>query len=128
LFGVSAGGGKIDQNCAIIETAKVFAANGSKLAYCKTMLTNKFAKKAGITLEDCMGDSTPVEPEVSVAPAVTLTQQPPVIEVNVPAPVVTVIQEPAPVVAAPTPIAPALKKKTMKRVAPPCTPVVASRP
>ena len=63
LFGASFGGGKIDQNCAIIETAKVFAANGSKLAYCKTMLTNKFAKKAGITLDDCMGNTVSVQDE-----------------------------------------------------------------
>lgn len=63
-FGGSFGGGKIDKNCAILETARSFAVSGSRLAYCKTMLTNDYAKRAGITLSDCM--TVPVS--VSIVP------------------------------------------------------------
>jgi hypothetical protein len=47
--GASFGGGKVDENCAILETARSFALSGSRLAYCKTMLINKYAKK-GVSL------------------------------------------------------------------------------
>jgi len=56
-FGFSMGGGKIDPNCAILETARSFGISGARLAYCKTMVTNKYAKKAGVTVEDCMQKS-----------------------------------------------------------------------
>lgn len=52
--GISFSGGKIDGNCAVLETARSFANFGSDVAYCKTMLTNKYVLKAGVTFEDCM--------------------------------------------------------------------------
>jgi hypothetical protein len=120
MFGASLGGGKIDQNCAIIETAKVFAANGSRLAYCMTMVTNKFAKKAGVTLDNCMDREVAVS--VEQGPAVVAPEpapvQPIIVQVQ-PAPVV-IQQAAAPVVVAPTPIAPELKVKSVKRVHAPC--------
>lgn len=83
------------------------------------MATNKYAKAAGVTVKTCMEEPTPAV-TVEQSPAVVVPEpETPVLApiiVNVPAPVVTVVQ--APVVA--PPIAPALKKKSVKRVTPPC--------
>lgn len=84
--GASFGGGKVDENCAILETARSFALSGSRMAYCKTMLINKYAKKAGVTLADCMRDVTPT---AAPAPATSLPTPLPVapqIVVATPAP------------------------------------------
>jgi len=114
---VSFGGGKIDQNCAALEAARQAP---SLLARCKILLSNKYYKQAGVTMEDCLGPKP--QPVVVVTPAPpaprTCTDY---ITVNVPAPVVTIIPEAAPVAVAPTPINPVLKKKSFKRVSPPCT-------
>lgn len=58
-IGASFGGGKIDENCAILEAAKNAQ---SKLAFCKVYVSNKYVKKAGVTLADCLA-----EPEANVA-------------------------------------------------------------
>jgi hypothetical protein len=68
LVGGSFGGGKIDKNCAILETARSFGISGSRLSYCKTMLLDDVARKAGVTLEDCM--TVPAPPVVVVPPVV----------------------------------------------------------
>ena len=72
--GVSLGGGKIDENCRALETAK-FAPN--RVTFCKIYVELKDAKKAGVTLDDCMDSEaqvaldppTPVIPAVAPAPA-----------------------------------------------------------
>jgi hypothetical protein len=117
--GVSFGGGKIDNNCAALEAARQAP---NILARCKILTTNKYYKQAGVTMEDCLGPKP--QPVVVVTPAPPVPAPAPIITVNVPAPVVTIIPEPAPVVVAPTPINPALKKKSFKRVSPPCGPAI----
>jgi hypothetical protein len=92
-FGGSISGGKIDKNCAILETARSFASMNARLAYCKTMLIDKYAKKAGITLEDCMR-----------VPTVILTPTPIPTPVATPQPIV--IQVPAAVLPPPQPVQP----------------------
>jgi hypothetical protein len=94
-FGGSISGGKIDKNCAILETARSFASMNARLAYCKTMLIDKYAKKAGITLEDCMRVPTVILTPTPI-PTPVATPQPIVIQVPAavlppppPAPVVT---------------------------------------
>lgn len=54
--GVSFGGGKIDENCAILEAA---ARAQNKVTYCKVYISNKYVKKAGVTFEDCMAEPAP---------------------------------------------------------------------
>lgn len=61
-FGGSFGGGKIDDNCAILEAA---AKAKNRLTYCKVYVSNKYVKKAGVTLADCMYDP-PAPPPVLV--------------------------------------------------------------
>ena len=69
-FGLSMGGGKVDEGCAIRETARAFALGGSKLAYCKVLITSKEAKKAGVTLADCLAVPAVVPvPVAEVVPA-----------------------------------------------------------
>ena len=59
-FGISFGGDKVDKNCQALETARYFAEYGSRLAACKVLISTDAAKKAGVTLEDCVGTPTPV--------------------------------------------------------------------
>jgi len=106
-FGASFGGGKIDENCAELEAARQAP---TRIARCKIFLLNKYAQKAGVTLEDCLGPvlSTPVVLEPTPAPAVA-----PSIVVNVPAPVIIEQQVPAPplpIPAAPRPLPPPVKQ------------------
>lgn len=99
-FGASFGGGKIDQNCAILETARSFAGVEAYTAYCKVMLTNKYVKKAHVSMEDCMDRYEPELPVVVAAPEVqqapthviTISVPAPIITVNVPAPVAPVVE------------------------------------
>src|SRR5271157_4209052 len=83
-FGFSASGGRIDENCAILETARNFDSVGERLAACKVKISNKYAKAAGVTLEDCM--SVPLAP-VPVLPAPVPAPQPTIVVVPQPAPV-----------------------------------------
>lgn len=87
--GGSFSAGKIDKNCAILETARSFASMNARLAYCKTMLIDKYARKAGITLDDCMR-----------VPQAVVTLQPIPVAPPPPQPISVVIQapQPAPVV------------------------------
>jgi hypothetical protein len=87
MFGFTANGGRIDENCAILETARSFDAVNERLAACKVKINNKYAKKAGVTLADCMN-----VPVVVLAPIVPPQAAPvtPNITVNLPAPVVNV--------------------------------------
>jgi hypothetical protein len=96
--GLSFGSGRIDSNCVLMEDARSFAESGSRLAYCKIMLTKKEVKKAGITMEDCLAQP---QPEAVVVPV----QVSPPVAVVVPPPAV-VIPTPAAIVAIPTPVKP----------------------
>jgi hypothetical protein len=90
VFGGSISGGKIDKNCAGLETARSFASVGSLISYCKVMVNRKYSKEAGVTLEDCM---TTLRPTVAPAPQ-ALPQ-------SAPAPVtqpITIILPPTPAV------------------------------
>lgn len=116
-FGGSFGGGKIDPNCAILETARSFGIAGSWVAYCKTMVTDKYAKAAGVTVEDCLKRYVPPAP-VIVPPAPAPVPETKVVVVPV------TINAPAPPPALPvvkteiTVTAP--KKKPVKHLAPAC--------
>lgn len=74
-FGASFGAGKIDQGCDERETARAFALLGSKLAACKVMVQGKEAKKAGVTMEDCMG--VPAQVNAAVPTQVQVAPPPP---------------------------------------------------
>lgn len=94
--GVSFGVGRIDENCAILEAARSGAAYTGRIAFCKVYITNKYVKKAGVTLEDCLQrDEKPVPVVVAPAPA--------------PAPIINVL--PAPVVATPVAVTPAIVQR-----------------
>jgi hypothetical protein len=81
-FGLSVGGGKIDENCAILETSRQAP---NRLARCMVYITDKYAKAAGVTLEKCMQEDLVPAP----APAVPVAQAPPA------APQIVVVPVPA---------------------------------
>lgn len=126
--GISFGGGKVDPNCAILETARSFDMVNERLAACKVKISNKYAKKAGVTLEDCMH--------------VEMTEAPPVAEVSAPilppvaaapltvtVPVTIVNPAPAPVKVIESPVVtdekkPVVKKRVARRLPPGCQNVV----
>jgi len=120
LFGFSLGGGKIDENCAELEAARVGLASQNRVVFCKVYLTNKYVKKAGVTLVDCIGAPEQPAPIVVPSPEPPLQMSVPSITVNIPAPQVTVI--PAPVVP-PAPSVAAVAR-TMRHRARPCKCVV----
>jgi hypothetical protein len=117
LFGASFGGGKIDENCARLEASRQAP---SIIARCKIFLTTKYAKDAGVTMDDCMPQPKLVTVTVP-PPAVVVPPAPlPVITVNVPAPLVTII--PAPVL----PLTPSIvvaAQITHHKTHVPCNPV-----
>ncbi len=114
--GLSFSGGKIDKNCAILEAARSADLHGSDIAYCKVFILDKWAKKAGVTFEDCMTTRivppaiTPVAaPQpIVVQPQITVLPAP----VSIPAPIVNVQQPTAPAPA----IAPVSKPAAKHRV------------
>lgn len=93
-IGGSFGGGKIDENCAILETARSFDAAGERLAACKVKISNKYAKAAGVTLEDCM--KVPPTPIVDIPAPPTVSPVQIYLPANTPAAVI-----PTPVVETP---------------------------
>jgi hypothetical protein len=93
-FGASFGGGKIDENCAELEAARQAP---NRLTRCEIFILNKYAKKGGVTLEQCL------QQDVSAAiitPVVAPAAPPQIVvnvpAVNVPAPVIIEQQVPAP--------------------------------
>jgi hypothetical protein len=54
MIGGSFGSGKVDQGCDDRELARSFS-GPQTLASCKILINTKKAKKAGVTLEDCLG-------------------------------------------------------------------------
>lgn len=94
-LGLGFTGGKIDQNCVILEAARLSAAVGNRLAFCKIYITHKAVRKAGVTLTDCMAlQAVQTAPVIIPSPVAPVPQ----ITVNVPAPVVQAA--PAPVAVA----------------------------
>jgi hypothetical protein len=114
-FGFSFGGGKIDENCAILEAARLAP---SVTARCKVYLTNKYVKAAGVTMDDCLPQAVPVVvPTPAPVPEPQLQLSVPDVTVNIP---VTVI--PAPVVPPAPSVAAAARKMPYRK--PPCKCVV----
>jgi hypothetical protein len=72
-LGVSAAFSRVDKNCARL-TVALTARN--RLSYCKVYITNKYAKEAHVTLEDCLGtDPIVVAPVIpTVIPATSIPQ------------------------------------------------------
>lgn len=113
MFGFSFGGGKIDANCRLLETARQAP---SLLARCKVWIRSQDAKSSGVSLDDCIG-----QPVVQIAAVVPVAPSAPII---VPAPQVNVYITqptviPAPVVAPAPSVAAAAPKKHFH---PNCTP------
>ncbi len=98
-LGLSFGGSKVDENCAALETARSFDSMNERLAGCKVKISTKYAKKAGVTLEDCMATEMVIAPPpVAVVPP-PAPQQPIVVVVPAqaaPAPVAVPVVTPAP--------------------------------
>ena len=93
--GLGIGGGKVDAGCDIRETAEELRNAGSLLAFCKLMVTEPSARKAGVALEDCMTVKQPEgQPPAAMPPApVESTPQiivpAPQVTINIPQPLVT---------------------------------------
>ena len=115
LAGGALGFSRIDQNCAALEASRLAP---SILARCKVFITVKYAKKAGVTLDDCL----PKPVIVVAAPVAVVAPAPiqPSITINVPPAIVTVI--PSPVVA-PAPSVVVAAAATHHRTHVPCNPV-----
>jgi hypothetical protein len=97
VAGLSIGAGKIDKGCDIRETASEFKDAGSLVSFCKMMVTEPNAKKAGVTFQDCMTIVPPekIAEESPDRPEPVAAVQPP--QIIVPAPVVTVNVPPTPI-------------------------------
>jgi hypothetical protein len=75
MVGGAFGGGKVDSGCDDRELARAFS-GPQTIASCKILITTKKAKKAGVTMEDCMGpqpeplpvQAAPLMPEVIFVP------------------------------------------------------------
>jgi hypothetical protein len=94
LAGASGGFSRIDKTCQQLEVARSFAISGARKAYCMVAITTKWAKKAGVKLEDCMLQDAPV-PQAAIAPA-PLPVQPIVVSVLAPPQSAAPIVEPVP--------------------------------
>lgn len=68
-IGASFGGGKVDEGCDARELARTFMTMGSRVSACKILVRTKSARKAGITMDDCM-----YEPPKPIPPAPVLTE------------------------------------------------------
>jgi hypothetical protein len=80
------GAGKVDQNCAILETASKAP---NLVTFCKVYITGKYQKAAGVTMADCLGAVTPAPVPVP-APVVIMTPAP----APAPAPIAEKLEEP----------------------------------
>jgi hypothetical protein len=88
--GLSLGGSKLDKDCDARETARFFALINNRTAAAKILCNTKAAKKAKLSLEQCLG----FDMAVAIAPpAQTLLAAP--LSVNLPAPQVTILREQA---------------------------------
>lgn len=97
--GLSIGAGKVDKGCDIRETAEQFRNAGSMTAFCKLMVQEPSAKKAGVTMADCMAVPAPLPPaavQAVIQPTPQIIVPAPQVTVNVPAPVVSQVASPLP--------------------------------
>ncbi len=113
MIGGSFGAGKVDQGCDDRELARAFS-GPQTVASCKILLNTKKAKKAGITMEDCLG----VQP---VSQNLGTSQQ--VVTPEPVAPVIVVEQAPMVLPQAPV-VLPKLKRKVVHHLRPDCQNVV----
>lgn len=84
LVAGSIGGGKIDQGCDSRETARVFALMGNQEAAAKILCSTDAAKRAHLTIEDCL-KSTPapiVVSKVEVPPTINISQPAPTLVIT----------------------------------------------
>ena len=109
MIGGSFGGGKVDQGCDDRELARAFSGQQT-VASCKILLNTKKAKKAGITMEDCLG----VQP---ISQNVVTSQQ--LVTPEPVAPVIVVEQAPMVLPQAPV-VLPKLKHKVVHHLPPNC--------
>lgn len=80
LAGAAGAFTRIDKTCQQLEVARSFALYDARAAYCKVMTATKWAKKAGVTMDDCMTKEavpapTPaaaIEPVKPVAPVAAI--------------------------------------------------------
>jgi hypothetical protein len=98
-FGLSISGSKIDKNCADLEAARKAP---NRLTYCKIFIKNSYVSKAGVTLEDCLGEDrvavvAPVP--VIMPPVATPTPVQITVKIEQPEPkeVITATSQPEPV-------------------------------
>lgn len=61
-FGFSMGGGKIDRDCSARELARSFVGINNMTAAAKVLCSTADAKRAKLTMEDCLAISAPVAP------------------------------------------------------------------
>jgi len=115
--GASFGGGKVDENCAILEASRLAP---SLIAKCKVYISNKYVKKAGVTLDDCLAEQTVVV-EAPPAVAVAVPAPAPQIVVNIPPQPAVIVPAPIVNVIAPAP-APTVVVHAAPRKHVPCVP------
>jgi len=72
---------RIDKTCQQLEVARSFALSGARTAYCRVMIQTKWAKKASVTMDDCMTLPAPVAAIAQPPAPVPVTVQP-VVDVN----------------------------------------------
>lgn len=118
--GGSFGGSKIDAGCDAREFARSFALLGARVPACKMLVQTKQARKAGITMEECLA-TTPapvVQAPVVIAPPVA--QPAPSITINVPPTQMIYLTVPHEEVTVTAPALGEAKPAVKKRVGHPC--------
>jgi hypothetical protein len=112
LLGASFGAGKIDKGCDSRETARSFASLGNRLAAATILCKTDAAKRAGLTLADCLTFVVAPAPVIIQAPTPQPVQAPQEINITVlPAPVVVQqVSTPAPIIVVPEPKRPAVRR------------------
>jgi len=103
FFGAALGGGRIDKGCDARETARSFALLHNFTAAAKILCSTDAAKRAKLTLDDCLA----LVPEVTPVAAPVPTRSEPavvVIPLTTPAPVAAPVPAPA-VAVTPAPVA-----------------------
>lgn len=90
--GISFGGSRVDKGCDDRQTAIQFALLlNNRLAAAKILCTTKAAKRAKLTLDDCMAFAAPAPAPVAVVAPVVSTPVPVQVTVNTPQPQVTIL-------------------------------------
>src|SRR5208282_2523737 len=98
-LGLSGGFSRVDGGCDDRELARSFE-GPQTVASCKILINTKKAKKAGVTMEDCMSGVRRQQTIIVQAPPAPVPTPAPIV---IPAPQVSVTVTPAPVVTLPAP-------------------------